>query len=68
MPGISGVECLRELRKIDPDIPVILSTGYLDLKEEEEFRAMGISEIIQKPCDLDDFAKKIAEALESGDW
>jgi CheY-like chemotaxis protein len=28
MPGLGGVETMREIRKIRPDVPVVLSSGY----------------------------------------
>ena len=49
MPKLSGIETLREIRKIDAEVPVIIITGYGTQKDEEETRQYGVTDFIPKP-------------------
>jgi two-component system response regulator (stage 0 sporulation protein F) len=49
MPKLSGIETLREIRKIDPEVPVIIITGYGTQKDQEEALFYGVKEFISKP-------------------
>jgi DNA-binding response OmpR family regulator len=42
MPKLSGIETLREIRKIDAEVPVIIITGYGTQKDEEEALLYGV--------------------------
>ena len=64
MPGMTGVELLRELRKVAPNSVRLLLTGYSDLaalvgsiNEGEVFR------FVRKPWDNDDIRAMVAEAV-----
>jgi CheY-like chemotaxis protein len=65
MPGCSGGEVLDRLRAIDPEIKVLLSSGYgLDGEARATFQR-GCKAFIQKPFTLDDLSLKIREALDA---
>ena len=49
MPKLSGMETLREIRKIDREVPVIIITGYGTQKDEEEAIRYGVKGFIAKP-------------------
>jgi DNA-binding NtrC family response regulator len=49
MPKLSGIETLREIRKIDGEIPVIIITGYGTQKDEKEALLYGARAFISKP-------------------
>ena len=49
MPKLSGIETLREIRKIDGEVPVIIITGYGTQKDEEEALQYGVTDFISKP-------------------
>lgn len=49
MPKITGLELAAAIRKIRPDIPIILCSGYDDIVREEEMFAFGISKWFRKP-------------------
>lgn len=49
MPKLSGSDLTREIRKLNTEIPIILSSGKLGIKEQEDFNNIGISKFIQKP-------------------
>jgi DNA-binding NtrC family response regulator len=54
MPGTNGLEVLREARKIDPDILVILITGFASLETEVQAIREGAYDYITKPFKLDE--------------
>lgn len=43
MPNLTGKELIAEVKKIRPDIPTILCTGYGTLIDEDKVRELGIS-------------------------
>ncbi|MCC6234324.1 MAG: response regulator [Verrucomicrobiales bacterium] len=49
MPGISGLELAREILRLRPHLPIILTSGNLSLPESAEARALGIREVLAKP-------------------
>ena len=49
MPLMDGKETYRELKKIDPDIKVILSTGFGREGEIKELISEGILDVLPKP-------------------
>lgn len=63
MPDMPGDIFAEELRKIRPDIPIILLTGYSDSMSEEKALAMGINAFFIKPVPVKDLAGKISEIL-----
>ena len=54
MPGMSGLETLREIRKIDRDVPVVLMTAYEELDLLEEADKLGVAHFLCKPFDLNE--------------
>jgi len=64
MPGMNGLETFLALKKQNPDIKVLLSTGYaIDHKAQEMLR-QGCKGYILKPYSVMDFSHKIREILE----
>jgi DNA-binding NtrC family response regulator len=53
MPGTNGLEVLREARKIDPDVLVILITGFASLETAVQAIREGAYDYITKPFKLD---------------
>lgn len=64
MPEMNGLETFKALKKIDPKVNVLLSTGYsIDDKAQEMLNA-GCKGYILKPYSVIDFSHKIREVLE----
>jgi PAS domain S-box-containing protein len=57
MPNMDGREALLELRKIRPDIKVVLTSGYESEELSGRYREQGFDAFLQKPCDLETFKK-----------
>jgi DNA-binding NtrC family response regulator len=63
LPGISGMECLAEIRKRAADLPVLLITAYADLRQAVAAMKSGADDYLAKPIDLDELATAIADTL-----
>lgn len=64
MPKLSGTEMITEIRKIDPDIPIIITTAYGSQNVEiSRLVEAGVVEHIMKPVDLMQLVKKIYELI-----
>ncbi len=59
MPGTSGVQVVREARRLCSDLPVILTSGFITDELREEAGAAGVGHILGKPFELDEFAMVI---------
>ena len=59
MPGIDGMEVLRQTRKAYPNVQIIMLTGHGSKKDEKEARRLGAFEYLQKPVPIEDLVKKI---------
>lgn len=53
LPGHSGIEVLREAKRVEPTLPVILLTAYGSVEEAVTAMKDGAFDFIQKPVDLD---------------
>jgi PAS domain S-box-containing protein len=49
MPVMNGVECLRGLKNIKRDVPVLLSSGFSEAEAESRFQSAGATSFLQKP-------------------
>jgi len=52
MPDMNGIETLREIKKIKPDVSVIMITAYRDAEKVVEAFRLGAYDCIFKPFDL----------------
>ena len=64
MPEMSGQECFRMLREVDPGVPMILSTGFDVEGKAQELMDEGMVGFIQKPYRIADLSQAVAQALE----
>lgn len=49
MPKLSGIELLRQMRSVTPNVPFLMITGRSDLDSVAEAKASGVSAYIRKP-------------------
>ncbi|MBP1772204.1 MAG: signal transduction histidine kinase, nitrogen specific, NtrB [Holophagaceae bacterium] len=64
MPHMDGEAAYREMRHLQPDLRVILSSGYNELEAMGRFMGKGLKGFIQKPYGPRDLLAKIQEVLE----
>jgi DNA-binding NtrC family response regulator len=65
MPGFCGVDLVREARRIRPDLPVALASGYVTAEIEQAAMAEGASALIHKPNDVEELCATV-QRLVSG--
>ncbi len=63
MPGMSGGETFDRLKKIDPDIKVLLSSGYSINSQAAKILQRGCDGFIQKPFNMNQLAEKVQGIL-----
>jgi len=66
MPGIDGHQTLNEIKKLAPQLPVIMLTGHGSIPSAEEALISGAFDYLAKPCDIDFLTIKIKDAYEEG--
>lgn len=65
MPNMSGVQLARRIKKIRPEIPVILCTGFSETVNEDNFSSMGIDAFVLKPVLKNKIAPVIRKVLDN---
>jgi two-component system response regulator HydG len=64
MPGMDGIEALMEIRRISPNVPVLMMTAYASVKTAVDALKAGAFEYLIKPLDIDELKILIEKALE----
>jgi two-component system, NtrC family, response regulator AtoC len=64
MPGMSGLECLRRLRELDPEVPVIMLTAHGTVQTAVEAMKLGAFDYVLKPFDVEAMEMIVRRALE----
>jgi len=59
MPRLDGEGCFRELKRINPDVKVILSSGYNKQDVTNRFDGSGLAGFVQKPYNLNELEKSL---------
>ena len=62
MPEMDGIEALKAIKKINPDMQVILLTGHATVEKGIEAMKLGAMDLIEKPADIETIAEKIKKA------
>ena len=62
MPGLSGLEVLRQIKSTHPDTQVILLTGHGSTREGIEGMRLGAFDYLIKPVDIEEMLAKMKEA------
>ncbi len=64
MPGLSGLELLEQVVRIDRDLPVVLITGHGDVPMAVKAMQLGAYDFIEKPCPTDQLLEIVRRAME----
>jgi DNA-binding NtrC family response regulator len=62
MPGMDGIEVLREIKRIKPLAEVIMLTGHATVETAIEGMKLGAYDYLMKPCETEDLVSKIDRA------
>lgn len=63
MPGLNGVETLKQLRIIKPDVVVCMRSGFTQRSALDELGAMNVAAVIAKPCSGRELTQKLDDVL-----
>ena len=66
MPGISGAELAKIVKKKLPEIKIILASGYSEEIAKRELAGSDDFEFIAKPYSLGDLTQKVFDVLDKG--
>ncbi len=64
LPDMSGLNLARRIRKIRPDVPVILFTGFSQDVSSADIRKAGIREVVAKPVIISQLAETLRRVLD----
>lgn len=64
MPGINGIDSLREVKGITPLTEVIMLTGHATVETAIEGMKLGAIDYLIKPCEIEDLVEKINKAYD----
>ena len=62
MPDMDGIETMRRMLEVDPDLQIIILTGYGSIQAGVEAVKQGAADFLEKPADIDAVAGKVTEA------
>jgi DNA-binding response OmpR family regulator/two-component sensor histidine kinase len=63
LPGITGLEVIRQAKERRPEIATLMITGYASQETVEEAIQLGVDDYLVKPFDLDDLMGKVKELI-----
>ena len=64
MPGMTGIALAQELKRVRPDLPVLLCTGYSQQITAETARGQGLDGFAMKPVGMAELSRLVRKALE----
>ena len=67
MPGMDGLELLREIKQRRPDLPVVMVTAYGDDERRRRANELGAFEFITKPVDFDQLKTQLRNLSTAAD-
>ena len=65
MPGLSGIDVARQVLAIRPDLPVLITTGYVRASDVAVTRELGVRDLILKPDTIEELGATVARYLQS---
>ncbi|MDZ7666867.1 MAG: response regulator [Desulfotignum sp.] len=62
MPGMDGIQALKNIKTQKPELQIILLTGYATVEKTVEAMKIGATDLLEKPADLEALAARIKQA------
>ncbi len=63
MPGMNGIETLKEIKSRNPLVEVIMLTGHATIDDAIEGMRQGAYDYLRKPCEIDELTTKLRKAV-----
>jgi DNA-binding NtrC family response regulator len=67
MPEMDGIDVLKILLKLNPDLQILFLTGHATLEKGIESVKLGAFDFMEKPVDIDTLIEKVNDAKRQGD-
>jgi DNA-binding NtrC family response regulator len=67
LPGVSGLEILQRIKTLYPQLPVVVLTGFADVRTAVQAIKLGAYQFLTKPVNTDELQVIVQRALEHGD-
>jgi len=67
MPGMDGIETLREIKRAHPLVEVVMLTGHATVETAIEGMHLGAFDYLMKPCEVEQLLAKVEEAKRKKD-
>jgi DNA-binding NtrC family response regulator len=64
MPGMDGIQTLKAMKALHPNLEVIILTGHASMDDAMEIMQLGGTEYLLKPCSVEELLDKIELAVE----
>jgi signal transduction histidine kinase len=64
MPELTGAEVAQEVRRLRPELPLLITTGYLRATELDRARTLGVRHFLEKPFTVENLAENVRRALD----
>ena len=64
MPHLNGYVLAKEVKRLRPEIPIIICTGYSTKINEEKYRDIGINAVLMKPVTFQEMADAVRKSLD----
>jgi len=65
LPDGNGIELMREFRQSDPDMGIIIMTGYAEVDTAVDAVRLGANDFLKKPFDIDEMLVRITELMKT---
>jgi DNA-binding NtrC family response regulator len=62
MPGMDGIQTLRQIKQTYPLVEVIMLTGHATIETAVEGMRLGAFDYLMKPCEIEELLAKVGEA------
>ncbi len=59
MPRMNGIQLLKQIRSVDPELPFLMITGTADMESVAEAKSFGVTGYLKKPFAADHLSKKL---------
>ena len=63
MPEMDGLECIRKIRELNFNIPIILSSGSISFSSDRNYKSEGIDALVAKPYEFDTLLETIQKLI-----
>ena len=63
MPGMDGLELVREVRRLRPELPVLMVTAYGDEERRHRAGELGAADFLTKPVDFDRLKQQLVQLM-----